>query len=140
MWLFTVYGFFSVASAQIDDVTNPEKFYYIDSDNMMIRTRVRQHLVNLQNRFATLEPLEIKVSNTNDYMFRMIVPKAVWADCVKAMAEEQEWSNFKNECHEKEERLGRPYVNALHAIWSVMYKLQPLVSRIAAPSFRAINK
>lgn len=141
MWLFTTYGFFSVASAWANE---DKKTYTIDPDNMMIRSRVKQHLVNLQDRFDVLTEYEIKTSVTNDYMFRMMVPKAIWVNCIAELASEQMWSNFKDECHENEERLGKAFVMALHAVWGIMLKLQPFRSlsglgggAFAPPSQRA---
>jgi len=48
----------------------------------------------------------------------------VLADVLNALAEEQTWSNFKNETAACGEETGRAYIGALHELWLVMCKLQ----------------
>jgi hypothetical protein len=120
MWIFTVYGFYSVACA---DKQDEDGNWCIDPDNLMVRARVKQHLENLKERFG-LDGKIVESSGT-DYLFRMFVPKQVWAACLEEMAKEQSWSNFKSECEHHIGRVGKPYVNALHRIWHVMFGLQP---------------
>jgi hypothetical protein len=90
----------------------------------MVRVRVRKHLTNLQRRFTSLARVKIVALPGSDYGYRLIVPKTAWIDVLKALAEEQTWSNFKNEAAAQSEATGSAYVNALHEVWGVMQKLQ----------------
>ena len=48
MWIFTRYGFFSIACASKTDGT-------IDPDKVMVRARLHEHLVSLKYRFPDSE-------------------------------------------------------------------------------------
>jgi len=118
MWLFTQYGFYSVVCAR-DLAGNPT---HIDSDTFMVRARCRQHLESLKERFSQLAASEITDTSNTDYRFRIVVAKTVWADVAQEMAAEIDYSNFK----ERAERRSHDdrYVDALHAVWGVMERLQ----------------
>src|ERR1039458_2777461 len=90
MWLFTRYGFFSIASARTPDGL-------VDPHTVMIRARTAVHLKSLKQRFASLADAEVLTWPDRDYRYRLIVAKHVWTEIVTELAEEQEWSNFKNE-------------------------------------------
>ena len=47
MWIFTRYGFFSIACANKPDGT-------INHDTVMVRARLYEHLVSLKERFPAL--------------------------------------------------------------------------------------
>lgn len=121
MWLFTRYGFFSVACAKDKDGKN-------DPNIVMVRSRSRQHLENLQKRFpdSTLGNAEIRDSVGTDYKYRVILPKIEWVAALSELASEQSWSNFKNEASRfaQLKKVSNGYVNALHEIWAIMFNLQ----------------
>ena len=117
MWLFTRYGFYSIACASKPDGS-------MDFSTVMIRARSADHLNNLQQRFPSLASAELLTWDDRDYRYRLIVPKAVWAAVAGEIAQEQEWSNFKNEAARYQGRSGSGYVHALHEVWNVMYGLQ----------------
>lgn len=118
MWLFTRYGFFSIACARKPGGA-------VDPDLMMIRARMSEHLEALRSRFDELSGCEVSETPDNDYRYRLLVPKAVWTSIVAALAEEQTWSNFKNEAH-RFNNGDRRYYEALHRVWDIMNRLQPL--------------
>jgi hypothetical protein len=126
MWLFTRYGFYSVACASKADGT-------IDTASLMIRARSFDHLKNLQARFPALASTEILVWPNRDYRYRIIVPKSAWALVVTELAEEQEWSNFKNETAHHQGSEGSAYVHALHEVWDVMNRFQANSARKRKP-------
>ena len=117
MWIFTRYGFFSIACARRPDGS-------LDSQTVMVRSRRKAHLQNLQSRFQEIVTAEIVALPERDYRYRLILPKAVWATIIAALAHEQEWSNFKNEAARFQGQAGADYVHALHQVWEVMYTLQ----------------
>jgi hypothetical protein len=45
-------------------------------------------------------------------------------EVLKGMAEEQTWSNFKDEAAARKSETGTAYVNKLHAVWWEMLQLQ----------------
>jgi hypothetical protein len=117
MWLFTRYGFYSIASARQPNGS-------LDTQTVMIRARRVAHLTNLQKRFPALAVAEILTFRNRDYCCRLIVSKEVWVGIVSQLAQEQEWSNFKNEVAEYQGKADSDYVHALHEVWSVMFTLQ----------------
>lgn len=90
----------------------------------MIRARVRKHLSNLQRRFPALKDSRILSQPGRDYRFRLIVPKAIWVAVLREMAEEQTWSNFKNEVAARKAQFGAAYIAKLHNVWWEMSQLQ----------------
>jgi hypothetical protein len=117
MWVFVRYGFYSVACASKPDGS-------LDKSSVMVRARRKDHLQNLRDRFPMLADAEIITMPHRDYRHRLIVPKKVWVPILAEMAEEQEWSNFKNEAARHQRKGGASYTNALHDVWGIMYSLQ----------------
>lgn len=132
MWLFTRYGFFSATSAH-------GRGRGADPHRIMVRARVRQHLVNLRTRFARhLGGTRIIESAATDYRYRMFVPKWVWSAVCAKLAGETEWTNFKGEVArytvDQADNTGprdhaeidqaRRYEHALHEVWAIMHRLQ----------------
>ena len=117
MWIFTRYGFYSIACASKPDGS-------LDSQSVMVRARCIDHLRSLQKRFPALAVGNILELPNRDYRYRLIIPKASWTAIVGELAQEQEWSNFKNEGAKYQGTSGRGYVDALHEVWGVMNRLQ----------------
>jgi hypothetical protein len=117
MWIFTRYGFYSIACASKPDDS-------LDSQSAMVRSRCISHLESLQTRFPKLAVGKILELPNRDYRYRLIVPKASWTAIVGELAQEQEWSNFKNEATKYQGTPGKGYVDALHEVWGVMNRLQ----------------
>jgi hypothetical protein len=117
MWIFCVEGFYSIACAQKPDGS-------IDPEMVMIRARSKPHLQNLLARFPALSGAKIVALPNRDYRYRLIVPKPVWVGVLSELANEQCWSNFKNEAAKRRGKAGAEYVSALHEVWRVMHGLQ----------------
>jgi hypothetical protein len=121
MWIFTRYGFFSIACANNTDGT-------INPDTVMVRARLHEHLVCLKNRFpdSELGKAEILTWDGRDYRYRIILPKTAWVAALAELATEQTWSNFKNETSRfsRAKKAAYAYVDALHRVWDVMHRLQ----------------
>ncbi|HXB67022.1 MAG TPA: hypothetical protein VNY05_02195 [Candidatus Acidoferrales bacterium] len=117
MWIFTRYGFFSIACARRPNGS-------LDAQTVMVRSRRRSHLQNLKSHFREIATAEVVALPKRDYRYRLILPKTVWATIIAALADEQEWSNFKNEAARFQGAVGADYVHALHEVWEVMYNLQ----------------
>ena len=119
MWLFTRYGFFSIACAKQDEASS-----VADPDQMMVRARQRRHLENLKERFPELSTREIKEGIGTDYAYRLLVPKSVCATIAANLVQEQTWSNFKDEAARFLGHDCADYEDALHRVWRVMWELQ----------------
>jgi hypothetical protein len=119
MWVFTKYGFYSIACGSLPDGT-------ADSALLMIRATCRGHLRNLQRRFPVLSTSKRVTDSRLDYRHRLIVPKSLSVAILAEIAAEQTWSNFKNEVAVFQGKLGREYSEALHRVWEDAYRLQEL--------------
>ena len=129
MWLFTRYGFYSVACASQPSGS-------IDPGTVMIRARRAAHLSNLQERFPSLAGKEIVTLPDRDYRYRLIVAKELWAVALSELGREQDWANFKNEVARYQGDADPWYVHALHDVWSVMYNLQRKTTSAKGPHAR----
>jgi hypothetical protein len=91
----------------------------------MVRARLRSHLKALKERFPDLlGDCEIQEFAGTDYAFRLFVQKSAWVRVVAGLAEETEYDNFKSEVARHQGKPGAAYEHSLHAVWSVMHKLQ----------------
>lgn len=108
MWLFTIYGFFSVS---------------VQGDRTVVRARLQRHLESLVARFPKeLHGTPILTTPEADYRYRVVLTREAWAAVDAELVSEQTWSNFKNEAAQV---IGQDdYVGALHRIWEVMYGVQ----------------
>lgn len=122
IWIFSIYGFYSIACADKPDGS-------LDRDTVMVRARCKDHLKNLQARFPELASAEIVSWPNRDYRYRLLVPKTAWVRALQGMAEEQEWSNFKNQVAKRQGRGRNAYTHALHDVWEIMYRLQESETR-----------
>jgi hypothetical protein len=123
MWIFTRYGFFSIACASKPDGSP-------DAQTVMVRARRSEHLGRLQGRFPALADASILTMPDRDYRYRIVVAKDTWAKVISELATEQEWSNFKNEVARYQGAGGREYVHALHEVWGTMAELQATPARV----------
>jgi len=121
MWVFTRYGFLSIACAS-------KPGGKIDESTVMVRARQRQHLENLQKRFpeSELGKAEILDFVGTDYGYRLIISKSAWISILTELAMEQTWSNFKNETSRftLSQHGSSQYPMALHRVWETMNELQ----------------
>lgn len=91
----------------------------------MVRSRLRQHLDALIERFPDLlGQSEIKEFAGTDYAFRIFVPKPAWSQVLVALAEDMDYDNFKSEVARFQGPDGTAYEHALHKVWSVMHGLR----------------
>lgn len=120
MWHFTKYGFYSAVCARKDEGKGP-----VDPDRIMVRARLRGHLQALIDRFPErLAECEIKSYPGSDYAFRIFVDKPAWTQTLAALAEELDYDNFKSATARFQRGSGADYLDALHDVWEVTYRLQ----------------
>src|SRR5271156_3766003 len=104
MWIFTRYGFYSIACASAMDGAP-------DPNTLMVRARRLDHLQKLQARFPEIAQLEIVTIAHRDYRYRLLVPKELWVQIIAELAGEQQWSNFKNEAARYQSAEGSDYTH-----------------------------
>ena len=120
MWIFTTDGFFSAVAAREG---KGEPGQPVDLKRVMVRARVKQHLVNLQKRFACFAQEQIMETPEADYRYRIILDREAWSQVLAELALDV-YPNFKSKAHEQQEKLGNGYVRSLHQVWQHMYELQ----------------
>ena len=120
MWIMTPYGFFSVVCAH---ATGPTASYgEAHPELMMIRSRNRNHLVALKSRFSGLPDIDEK--SGTDYPCRITAPRADVLRVMASMAEDVDYTNFKNEAH-KVSPNDKPFHTFLMSIWRRGLNLTP---------------
>jgi hypothetical protein len=115
MWIFTIYGFYSVACVR--------RGREVNTDIVAIRARDVKHLQNLMRQFPALRQKVLHLKG-RDYCCRIVVKKTVWANVVRALTLEQTWDNFKDAAAVKVQQRDPAYIAALHSVWSRMFELQ----------------
>lgn len=124
MWLFTRYGFFSAVCARHGEGLAKDP---VDSDTIMVRARVRTHLLNLSSRFfRTLQISQDDIHEYagSDYPFRIFLDNSTWAQVVEMLVAEMDYDNFKADVAKNAHLVGHNYEKALDDVWSAMRKLQ----------------
>lgn len=124
MWLQTTLGWFSIVKAQ-KSMMVPEGFY--------VRGRVRDDLVNLC-RFMGWPPTRIYESDRTDYRYRVVVSRDELQRLYGKLPELVDYGNFKYAVEAMRSRrelgdsrasvLSVRYVDALHDVWRIGYRLQ----------------
>lgn len=114
MWLFTRLGFFSAVCARKDNGKSRE----IDPESIMVRARVKDHLLALKARFPKLLRGKIQTDTGTDYKYRIIVPKPIWNEVVATLSDDVDYGNFKGAVRDNE------YHDALMRVWHVMNRMQ----------------
>jgi hypothetical protein len=116
MWLQTVYGWFSVVCDHTGTKVIPGK--------VLIRARVKSHLLDLLKAFPELRPEDPPVHLPGrDYAWRIRCAKADWVKVAGRLAEDVNYTNFKNAVHELRPE-DMSYIHALHETWRVGMDMQ----------------
>lgn len=113
MWIFSSIGFFSAVAGK----TNDGK---IDPFKIVVRARLKDHLITLVKKYTILNGTEITQSVSTDYRFRIVVDKATWIEVMMSLTEDVDYSNFKNSVPHDSTGYHQACVN----VWGVMNSLQ----------------
>lgn len=123
MWLFSVYGFFSVVclnSRPLDGSPLRGKLT-VDTSQVAVRARVRAHLENLLQDYPDLaQASDIIDTPGRDYACRVIVPKEKWASVLMEIAQDIDYENFKSRVGHGDVR----YASWLLQVWAVGHRVQ----------------
>ena len=110
MWLITTFGFFSV-------VQKPED---VKAGMLTIRSRVGSDLDKLRTNYLTvLGPTQ--ESAESDYRFRARAPKAAISAAMAEIADDIDYSNFKNAVAKQQ---GPLRARLYGRVWEVLYDIQ----------------
>lgn len=122
MWIFTKYGFYSFVCARQGEGGYHEP---VDPDRIMVRCRLKAHLVALKGRFPDLlGDCEIMEFSGTDYAFRIFLEKPLWSKVLACLNDELDYDNFKSSVGLHQGDAGSDYVHSLHKVWEVMHRLQ----------------
>ena len=132
MWIFTLHGFFSVVNTtELQDDFNGEKNVEAKDETIEIRSRYRQHLELLKERF----PDQLKDHTIfgyddpnseyarRDYEYRIIVTAEEWVFLGALLAADVDYPNFKDEVHQcsGDSKIGEtPYMSQLYKVYSAV--------------------
>ena len=118
MWLFTRRGFYSIVASPDVPVC------------VQIRARDKVHLENL-----AIPDAKILETPTADYPFRVIVPHGYAVQLVTLLAQEIDYSNFKDVI-DSQHGADNWFSAACHEVWSVIwesaYSLRRRMRRVEA--------
>lgn len=121
MWIMTPYGFFSVVCAK--DSSDLLEADLPRDDKMVIRARDRAHLENLKKAIPGRLP-RINSHAGTDYPFRITADRDVVLAVVARMAEDIDYTNFKNEAHRVSPK-DKPFHKFLMEIWNLGHSMSP---------------
>jgi hypothetical protein len=109
MWLFTKDGFYSVVEKPGDRRAR----------KLTVRTRNREDIDALvKGYFPKAKPYRVERS---DYEWRIRVSKRAWANAVRLMAMDIDYSNFKDEVTRRQ---GHKRHNVYSRVWGVLLSLE----------------
>ena len=113
MWLTLPFGFFSIVAIPKDD------------HNLLIRARVRKHLVAAK-RYVIAS--NIVTTPQSDYKFRMIARRVDVANWMTRSISQIDYTNFKDAAHARYPK-DQDWSRALGNVWMDMYELQEPTAR-----------
>jgi hypothetical protein len=126
MWIFTRYGFFSIANGRnADDSPDPGV--------ILVRARRMAHMTRLQQRCPSLAAAEVTTTRHGSY--RIAVSKPQWLAALALLADEMNWRDFKAEAARFQGPGGAGYLHALNQVSAAMKDLQHAESR-----FELVNR
>ncbi len=106
MWLITNFGFFSVVQKPGDD-------------QLTIRARARKDLEALRKKYIP-DLGEILTNAGTDYQYRVKVPREIFAEAMKSIVLDIDYSNFKNAVAKKQ---GHKRAGVYHDLWSSLWRI-----------------
>jgi|DEB0MinimDraft_10_1074344.scaffolds.fasta_scaffold224889_1 hypothetical protein len=129
MWVFTIYGFFSVVNTtSYHNKSNGDAFP--DNQRIEVRSRYKEHLELLKERFSDeignekiigYDDPDGKYLN-RDYEYRIIIDAEKWVHLGAMLSADVTYPNFKSEVHESCENFpelrGTPYLEQLYAVYN----------------------
>lgn len=119
MWLFTLFGFFSV-------VQSAEKRKGQKGPMMMIRGRDLKEMKNLVKYFDVLRKYKIQTGVGTDYKYRVVVTKKDWLTVSDLMTRWIEYPNFKDAVASVPNQ-SPEYVQRLMRLWALIRQVYGVV-------------
>lgn len=112
MWVFTLNGFLSAVEERRGE----------HRGEIVVRAREASALEALREVAPTLT--ETAVSSDSDYRYRAWTGREAWAQALAELARRVSYSNYKSAVLERQGR--SRFEAALHEVWQVMGRTQPL--------------
>ena len=122
MWLFTRWGFYSIACArQGDDGSTGNE---IDSHSLVIEAFDEQHLTALKSHLPDLiGNCFIKQVAESEFRFHMIVDKNIWSQVMLSLSQELNYDDFREEMVRKHSMDDPAYLKAMTDIEQFVAKI-----------------
>jgi len=119
MWLYTVWGMVSVVCSR-----KGENETSIDSETLLLRFRLQDHVTNFQERFPELQACQLMACPHSDYPLQLRVPKHIFATIATELAEEIDWPSFRQRAEQYIDETGSVYLKCLRRVWRVTRRMQ----------------
>jgi hypothetical protein len=128
MWLMTKFGFYSIVCAhQQEGIANSSKMFVGHapdaSGKMMVRSRRKQHLINLIENWSGPSLGSIVINSGTDYPYRLFIPQAVCHSLVGWLATQIDYTNFKS-AQAAQRPIDNEYHHFLHRVWTEGVKME----------------
>ena len=107
MWVTSTIGFFSAVQKT-------------GTDYITVRSRARADLDRLREKFLA-ELGEVLANVGTDYPYRATCSHEQWAEAMRSMAMELDYSNFKSAVAN---HMGSKRANIYHDVWAALWKIQ----------------
>lgn len=110
MWIFSKYGFFSVTQ------------HAKRRDNIQIRARTEQDLIDLKQAFPMLDRSPIIETKDADYQWRLVIARWKWEAVAAKLTADIDYGNFKGKMATIPTQ--RNKMDLLHAVWHLHHDYQ----------------
>ena len=121
MWLFTRWGFYSIACARQGDGGNESG---IDSHSLVIEAFSQQHLEALKAHLPDLIGNSfIQEVAESELRFHMIVDKNIWSQVMLSLSQELNFDDFREEMVQKHSMDDPGYLKAMTNIEQIFSKI-----------------
>lgn len=123
MWVFFRGGFVSATVSPIQDG------YTAEDPLIQVRGRCLEHVESFAH-LGGVEPDKIIETPEADYAWRALMPRSKWTEAMAKISADVDYENFKSEAsrwkraNDVPRWIGETWMNCLHNVWSVMYRLQ----------------
>ncbi|MDG2408177.1 MAG: hypothetical protein P8M53_04115 [Pirellulales bacterium] len=122
MWIFTRWGFYSIASARQGDGGHEND---LDSHGLVVQAIFRSQLEALKFHLPDLiGNCDIKEHSDSEYKFHMFVDKNIWSQVMLSLSQELNYDNFREEIVKEHSMESPIYLKTITDISNFMSKLQ----------------
>ncbi len=120
MWIFTRWGFYSVACARQGDGGHENE---IDPHNLIVAATLRSQLEAIQLHLPDLiGNCAIKEHADADFKYQMFVEKNIWSQVMLSLSQELNYDNFRDEMVKEHSMDDTQYLKQLTSVGNILLK------------------